>query len=277
VSAVPDTPVIRHATRQQTEPYMRADPRVGKAIPSPAKGGDFILLEPYLPEKDARQTWSLVEAAQIVRERTAARGSCCILDLGCGAGQSYETLTGSDSRVQWIGLDIGDSMEVRNRAKLRQPLCTYDGVSIPMKSDCFDVVYSHQVFEHVRYPEKILSEAFRILRPDGFLIGSTSHLEPFHSRSYWNFTPYGFSILLEAAGFKNISVRPGIDGFTLMGRRLFSHLKMSWFFKSFFTKASPLNAAIELLRIFGVQEVRRNALKLTFCGHFIIQATNPSE
>jgi SAM-dependent methyltransferase len=266
-----------HSLRPPVEVPGRTDSLAERVTPSSDRGEDFSLIEPYLGKGDTRQTWSFAEAVRIVGEKTAAMGSCSILDLGCGAGQSFEAFTRVNPRIQWTGLDISDSMEVRNRGKLHQPLCTYDGVNIPMKNGSFDVVYSHQVFEHVRHPEKLLSEAFRILRPDSFLVGSTSHLEPFHSRSYWNFTPYGFSILLQAAGFQDICVRPGIDGFMLMGRRLFSYLKMAWLFESFFTKASPLNAAIELLRFCRVKEARRNALKLTFCGHFVFQARKPVE
>jgi SAM-dependent methyltransferase len=277
VSVVRNTPIIRLAQGKSTGQPKQSNVPAENAACSRARGGDFSLIEPYLPERDTRQTWSLIEATNIVQERTTATGSCNILDLGCGAGESFGPLTGSDPRITWIGLDISDSMEVRNRGKLLQSACTYDGANIPMKSNSFDVVYTRQVFEHVRHPEKLLGEVIRILRPGSVLIGSTSHLEPYHSRSYWNFTPYGFSILLEAAGFRDIRVRPGIDGFTLIGRRLFSYLKMAWLFEPFFRRASPLNTGIELLRLCRVPEARRNALKLTFCGHFIFQARKPVE
>jgi len=230
------------------------------------------LLEPYLAASSSRQTSSLLEAQRLLNQKKRASDSCRILDLGCGTGNSLVPLTRNETKIQWFGLDIADSVEVRNRRKATAALCTYDGTHIPMESDCMDLVYSHQVFEHVRHPEQLLAEVFRIIRPGGFLIGSTSHLEPFHSRSYWNYTPYGFSILLQSAGFERIELRPGIDGFTLMSRRLFSYLGMSWLFEPFFAQESPLNSVIESLRILKVGRPKRNALKLYFCGHFVFQA-----
>jgi SAM-dependent methyltransferase len=239
---------------------------------SQEKGGDFWLLEPYLPASSSRQACSLTEAQHILDQTEGASSPYRILDLGCGTGNSLAPLKRNLTKVQWFGLDIADSLEVRNRRRASPALCTYDGTQIPMRSDSIDLVYSRQVFEHVRHPEQLLSEVFRIIRPGGVFIGSTSHLEPFHSRSYWNYTPYGFSILLQSAGFQGIEVRPGIDGLTLISRRLFSYLRLSWLFESFFAEESPLNSIIESLRILKVGCTRRNALKLYFCGHFVFRA-----
>jgi SAM-dependent methyltransferase len=236
------------------------------------KGGDFWLLRPYLPARSSRQACSLAEAQRFLDLNRSAHSPYRILDLGCGAGNSLAPLRKDQTGVQWFGLDIADSLEVRNRRVTSPPLCTYDGMQIPMQSDSIDLVYSRQVFEHVRHPEQLLSEVFRIIRPGGFFLGSTSHLEPFHSRSYWNYTPYGFAILLQSAGFDGIEVRPGIDGLTLISRRLFSYLRLSWMFESFFVEESPLNSIIESLRILNVAPTRRNALKLYFCGHFVFRA-----
>jgi len=235
-------------------------------------GDDFSLLEKYLPASESRQSHSLREAVRFIRERVRSTDGLRVLDLGCGSGKSSGPLRKADPTVRWIGLDIADSLEVLNRGPISLPVCTYDGVRIPVKDGCVDLVYSRQVFEHVRHPQELLSEIARIMKPDAFLIGSTSHLEPFHSRSYWNFTPYGFSVLLDDAGFDAIQVRAGIDGFCLMGRRLLAHLRLAWLFEPFFSVESPLNLAIEALRFVGVRPQKRNALKLVFCGHFVFQA-----
>jgi hypothetical protein len=66
-------------------------------------------------------------------------------------------------------------------------------------------------FEHVRHPEELLSDIARVLRPGGQSIGSTSQLEPYHSLSLWNYTPYGFRVLVEGAGLKLDKIRPSID------------------------------------------------------------------
>jgi SAM-dependent methyltransferase len=192
-----------------------------------------------------------------------------ILDLGCGTGASFDEFSRGAKELDWIGVDIADSPEVAARTRKDVEFRTYDGIHLPICSDTVDLVYSHQVFEHVRYPEALLLEVQRVLRPEGFFIGSTSHLEPFHSRSFWNYTPFGFCVLLKQAGFHSIIVRPGIDGLSLIARRLLGFFRMAKPFNFFFTRESPLNFFVEqYARLLGIETRRRNAVKLLFCGHF---------
>jgi len=152
-------------------------------------------------------------------------------------------------------------------------VCTYDGVHVPFAHNRIDLVYSHQVLEHVWYPRELLAEIYRVLKPGGYLVGSTSHLEPFHSHSVWNFTPHGLSLLLQDAGFRSVLLRPGIDGITLVSRRLLSLVRLSKVLNVFFKVESPLNLLLEcLLRAVGAEAQRRNSLKLLFCGHFCFVA-----
>lgn len=43
----------------------------------------------------------------------------------------------------------------------------YDGVHLPFSGASFDVIWSSDVFEHVRRPEPLLRDAFRVLRSGG--------------------------------------------------------------------------------------------------------------
>lgn len=239
--------------------------------------GDNDLLYPFLPLDTARQTTALREALSIV-EREFGEDSHILmrfLDLGCGAGNSCDAFRKWGTSIEWIGMDIAMSPEVNSRTRSDATFISYDGVNIPLRDASMDIVYSHQVFEHVRRPGELLPQAFRVLKPGGWLVGSTSHLEPYHSRSHWNFTPYGFAGLLTEAGFSDVRVRPGIDGLTLILRRLLSYAKIQlgqWFFEH----ESPLNALIEGSgRISGMEIRRRAVLKLLFCGHFIFSARKP--
>jgi len=171
--------------------------------------------------------------------------------------------------MRWVGVDIPDSQEVISRPKRKLPFCAYDGVHIPFADQSVDIVYSRQVFEHVRYPEVLIEEVRRVLKPDGVFVGSTSHLEPFHSRSYWNYTPYGFCVLLRDAGFRSIVVRPGIDSLTLIGRRWLHYLRLGKILEPFFDIESPANLLLEaVLHLLGQPTERRNAFKLLFAGQF---------
>jgi SAM-dependent methyltransferase len=235
--------------------------------------GDSKLLSEFLPEDTSRQTHGLKEALRTLGRISPKDGPVTLLDLGCGAGGSYDVFAARNPRVQWVGLDIVDSQEVTARTLRSLPFCAYDGLHLPLRDNAVDIGYSRQVFEHVRHPELLLREVHRVLKPDGTFVGSTSHLEPFHSRSYWNYTPYGFCVLLRETGFRSILVRPGIDSLTLIGRRYFGYVKLARLFEPFFTIESPTNALLEAgLRLLGQPTKRRNALKLLFAGQFCFLA-----
>ncbi len=235
--------------------------------------GDCKLLYEFLPSDTSRQTHSLREAVHALGEIADSKRGVTVVDLGCGAGTSYDALSGRNGKIVWFGVDIADSHEVLNRQQRDLPFCAYDGVRIPFADSSADIVYSRQVFEHVRRPRPVIAEVLRVLRPGGWFVGSTSHLEPLHSRSYWNYTPYGFCVLLQDAGFRSIRVRPGIDAMTLISRRGLSYLGLSRFFQPFFKMESPLNVLLEAgMRVARVPVKRRNFLKLVFSGQFCFSA-----
>jgi SAM-dependent methyltransferase len=193
-----------------------------------------------------------------------------VMDLGCGTGSSIDLFRQRIKHLEWVGLDIEQSPEVKQRIRTDADFKTFDGVHIPFESDSFDLVYSRQVFEHVRHPGELLSDVQRILRPHCFFVGSTSHLEPYHSYSLWNYTPLGFQRLLHDAGLELVEIRPGIDGLTLLLRRAFCCSK--WF-DVFFRRESPLNVGIEIARRVARKNCGwSNTAKLLFCGHFCFLA-----
>lgn len=238
-----------------------------------APQGDCRLIYEFLPDDTSRQAHSLDQALLALNGISTGAHGVTLVDLGCGTGGSYYVFSGLSGKIAWVGLDITDSYEVLNRRSRDLPFCAYDGTRIPLADSSADIVYSHQVFEHVRHPAPVVAEVLRVLRPGGWFVGSTSHLEPLHSRSYWNYTPYGFCVLLQDAGFHSIRVRPGIDALTLISRRGLSYLGLSPIFKPFFKVESPLNAFLEAgMRVAGVPVRRRNFLKLVFAGHFCFSA-----
>lgn len=231
--------------------------------------GDNKLIYEYLPQDTSRQGNPIWEAQRVLAGARREQHMATLLDVGCGAGTSYDIFSSGTPGLRWIGLDIPDSQEVAQRPQRKLPFCFFDGVQIPFADNSVDVAYSRQVFEHVRHPERLLAEIYRVLKPQGWLVGSTSHLEPFHSKSYWNYTPYGFCVLLQEAGFRSVQIRPGIDSVTLIGRRFLSYLKLAGLFERFFNAESPTNMFMEFaLRLIGQPASRRNAIKLVFSGQF---------
>lgn len=217
----------------------------------------------HVPEDFSRQTFSFSMAEHLAGRMT---GIYKILDLGCGTGTSADFFKKMVPDAQWIGLDIEESPEVASRTKTGTEFHSFDGINIPFGDNSFDLIFSNQVLEHVRHPVKLLKEARRVLKPEGFIVGSTSHLEPYHSFSVRNYTPYGFRLLLEESGLHLDEIRPGIDSLTLIIRLGLGRPK---FFSRWFRKESPLNRVISLFgKLTGKSPAEINVLKLIFCGQF---------
>ncbi|WP_228931091.1 class I SAM-dependent methyltransferase [Roseibium aggregatum] len=224
----------------------------------------YELLSHALPRNHSRQ----VTSKDVLRDWLATNAPKTVLDLGCGIGNSVDIFRSVNLNIKWAGLDIESSPEVMSRSRDDADFFTYDGVTFPFENEKFELIYSHQVFEHVRYPEKVLAEVYRTLTLGGTFIGSTSQLEPYHSHSFWNFTIFGFAHLLEDAGLKLVEIRPGIDGITLIQRSM-SKEKPS--FGRFFSEDSPLNSEIEEASKDRGAHIR-NFRKLMTCGQFIFRA-----
>jgi len=226
------------------------------------------LLPAALPSDDAEQA---LADRYIELEAGRSRGrSWRVLDLGCGQGSSVDAFRARDPDVEWIGLDLPDSPEVRRRKRTDARFETFDGVEIPFGDDSFDLVYCKQVLEHVRRPSALLAEVGRVLAPGGFFAGSTSQLEPFHSLSLWNYTPLGFAKLAEEAGLTVLEVRPSIDALALIAYRMFGSRRA---FERWWGAQSPLNRAIDAYgRARGLGPEAINATKLVFCGQFAFLA-----
>jgi SAM-dependent methyltransferase len=223
----------------------------------------WTLLEPYIPNDHAQQVNARYYLDQVMSGSDTPRH---VLDLGCGIGNSVDAFRSHDASIDWVGVDIGDSQEARARRRTDAKFVTYDGTRVPFPDGSFDLVYSSQVLEHVPDPLFHLREIARLLRAGGVFIGSTSQLEPYHSMSYWNITPFGFVELVRAAGMQVVELRPGIDGVTLTLRSYFGRPAG---FDVWWNAESPLNAEIDA---WGRETGRRPALvnlrKLHMCGQF---------
>ena len=225
------------------------------------------LISEHIPNDHSRQVHSQY---YLEEELTAPDAPSLVVDLGCGKGASAPLARKFQPDVRWVGVDIVQSDYARGIAG--EQVLFYDGVNLPFADNSLPLIYSNQVFEHVRHPEPLLREIRRVLQPGGVFIGSTSQLEPYHSWSLWNYTIYGFKVLVEDAGMELAEVRPGIDGIALVQRQWFGRRPelSAWF------RRSPLNAEIDQ---WGKATSRRPALvnlrKLQFCGQFSFLVQKP--
>jgi SAM-dependent methyltransferase len=232
-------------------------------------GDDVIeLLGERIPSDHARQVAAEHYVERFYRER-GGRGAA-VLDLGCGTGGSVDVFRRWDPQVRWIGVDVEGSPEAAARTRSDAEFRTFDGVHIPCEDGSMELVFCKQVLEHVHEPGPLLGDVARVLGPGGWLAGSTSQLEPFHSLSRLNFTPYGLAGLLEEAGLEVQELRPCIDGITLVVQR---GLGMPRFFDRWWHYESPLNRFANLFGRAARLDARQvNAIKLILCGQFCFLA-----
>ena len=234
------------------------------------------LLGDAIPRDHARQTLaeSWIDRRTGFPPTSADGRPWRVLDLGCGTGGSVDFFRARDPSVDWTGVDIADSREALERVRTDARFEVFDGVSLPFSDEAFDLVYCKQVLEHVLRPAPLLAEVARVLAPSGRFAGSTSQLEPFHSRSTFGYTPFGFAELLGDAGLALVEIRPGIDSLALIGRRLVGNgrlVRRTW--GRWWGARSPLNRAIDGYGAVARMDVQAvNANKLLFCGQFAFVA-----
>ena len=228
------------------------------------------LIEKYVSLKTSKQT----SALGLVKDISNNVNFDIVLDLGCGTGDSIDFFKKLNKNINWIGVDVDFSQEVKRRIRSGAEFLTFDGINIPVENESFDLIFCRQVFEHVEKPFELMIEINRVLKKGGYLIGSTSYLELFHSLSTFNYTPYGFSLLVNSSNLCLTELRPGIDVFTLFLSRFFNWSSLiSKLFSYYFENQSPINYLLDWIGVItGKSKKDINLLKLLFCGHFCFVA-----
>lgn len=229
----------------------------------------YTSISEYLPENNSRPHTLNGYLKKIINHATSPFYA---LDLGCGKGDSIKIFEFLNREVVWHGVDVEDSPEVKNRTRKNDSILTFNGVNLPYKDDYFDLVYTNQVLEHVRHPDALIPDVFRVLKRGGILIGSVSYLEPYHSYSIFNYTPYGLAEVINNGGFKLIEIRPETDALMLIIRQLFngsSHFKSIWNHNYLYTLIRIMGS------IFNLGHRELNFLKVQFSGHIIFLAKKP--
>lgn len=134
-----------------------------------------------------------------------------VLDLGCG-NKPYQGMFDGISK-EYIGCDV-----VQSSMKKVDIIC--EATNIPLPDSSFDTVFSTQVIEHVEDHRALLNEAFRLLKPGGYIIVSGPmywhlHEEPY---DYFRFTKHGFRYILKKSGFSVLEILSNGGKWTLLGQ-----------------------------------------------------------
>ena len=132
-----------------------------------------------------------------------------VLEVGCGRGDFINEFINLE--MEGHGIDISKASE-KFFTKIQFSQVDLLKEKIPYEDNYFDVIFSKSLIEHFHYPEKIMNEAHRVLKPGGLIITLTPDWEFIYKSFYEDFThrtPFTSTSLRDIhliTNFKNVKV-----------------------------------------------------------------------
>lgn len=123
-----------------------------------------------------------------------------MVDLGSGLSRGYEGLFKTHvSEYLCIDWQYAENVDI----------CA-DCYNIPLPDTSVDTILSTQMLEHLVTPERMLQEAYRLLKPGGNLIVTAPMVWGLHEEpvDFYRYTEYGLRYLLEHSGYIDINIQP---------------------------------------------------------------------
>lgn len=126
---------------------------------------------PFVLEAHGRRTAEEAAAFLLPHLRPGMR----LLDVGCGPGSITIGLARYVSPAETVGIDQAEAAVTAARAAAHEKSMSHvrfeqaDAYELPFDDEEFDVVYAHQLLQHLADPVAALREARRVLRPGGYL------------------------------------------------------------------------------------------------------------
>lgn len=122
-----------------------------------------------------------------------------ILDAGCGTGKCFRFDFARNADCQLVGTDLRENLNVN----YEMDFCVRAELNnLPFSDASFDVVNCRLVIEHLDFPDVVLKEFYRVLRPGGRLaiftpnllhyFGATASLTPHWFHVWFNSRVRGF-------------------------------------------------------------------------------------
>ena len=102
-----------------------------------------------------------------------------VLDLGCRSGALTRHFLEGNSVV---GLDVDPAALEKAAALGIEPVQANVEEPLPFEDATFDVVVAGELFEHLQFPDALVAEIRRVLRPGGVLAGSVPNAFRVQSR-----------------------------------------------------------------------------------------------
>jgi SAM-dependent methyltransferase len=102
-----------------------------------------------------------------------------VLDLGCRSGALTRHFLDGNTVV---GLDVDAAALAKAAALGIEPVQANVEEPLPFEGSSFDAVVAGELFEHLQFPDALVAEIRRVLRPRGVLVGSVPNAFRVQSR-----------------------------------------------------------------------------------------------
>jgi SAM-dependent methyltransferase len=142
----------------------------------------------------------------------AARPGRSVLNIGAGQGSFTQLL--EDQGHQVVSSDVSPAAVAVLASRVRGDAIQADMTNLPYPDGSFDAVVAGEVIEHISNEDKALSEAARVLRPDGVLALSVpAHPSWFGASDEWaghvrRYTRATLTSAIVSAGFTLERLQP---------------------------------------------------------------------
>jgi ubiquinone/menaquinone biosynthesis C-methylase UbiE len=131
-------------------------------------------LRPYTSTKanygavtSSRKPFFEKRVQQLIKMSKKSPDQLKFLDIGASSGYMVEAALAAGLSATGIEPGIDGIAEAEKRGI---SLVRSTAEQLPFEDDSFDIIHSHHVFEHVAFPMKAASEAYRVLKPGGVIL-----------------------------------------------------------------------------------------------------------
>ncbi|WP_101067284.1 glycine/sarcosine N-methyltransferase [Roseovarius salinarum] len=211
--------------RDITEDYYDSDD--ADTFYSTIWGGEDLHIGRYGDTVDIRAASDTAIDAMLDR-LPALDETARVLDMGAGYGGAMRRLV-KKTGAQAVCLNISETQNEYNLGKIRaaklgEKIGVRHGVfeNVPAADESFDVVWSQDSFLHSDQRDKVLAEAWRVLKPGGHLIftdpcqtddADPAALQPVYDRLQLNSlgSPRFYREAAEALGFETLAQEDAVD------------------------------------------------------------------